>query len=67
VLVAGREGGRTGSRSGRSWPGLAIAAWADLVPGALFHFLYFLFISFSVFLIYFISFAYLLNFIQSNS
>jgi hypothetical protein len=62
VSAVGREGGRTGSGSGRSWAGLAISAWADLVPEALFHFLYFLFISFSVFLIYFISFAYFLKF-----
>jgi hypothetical protein len=62
VSAVGREGERTGLGSGRSWAGLAISSWADLVPGALFHFLYSFSISFSVFLICFISFAYLLKF-----
>jgi hypothetical protein len=39
------------------WAGLVISSWADLVPGALFLFFIPFSISFSVFLIYFISFA----------
>jgi hypothetical protein len=32
VSAAGGERGHTGSGSGLSWAGLAISAWADLVP-----------------------------------